>query len=391
MSELKLTNSQFNSVLESKIQNNDLGLKDILQLSLNTLMKSERDFFLSNDSNSDNKGNGYRYITPSLDGNLIELRIPRDRFGNFQPHILNLIKHNQERLSEVAFSLYSSGMSTSQVCELFEKIYGKEYSKSGISNLCESSRKLALEWLERPIEDFYPVIYIDAHYNSVRRGKTTSKEAFYVVLGVKEDFTREVLSVINHPTESSTLWKDVFNDLKERGLKSINMCVSDALIGINDAVEESFNEVDVQLCTVHLKRELSKYVKPVDRQEFMDDLKNLFKVGNADYTYEKAQTKIDTLKTKWSDYKKITKTLNSKRLKYYFTYLEYEPMIQSMIYTTNWIERLNKNFKISMNIRQSMPSSDSALALLSAVSIKITQSTYRYPIYNFNLEEKFKR
>jgi len=120
-------------------------------------MKSKRDFFLNEKSDDENKGNGCRYITPSLDGNLIELRIPRDRFGNFQPHILNLIKHNQERLSEVAFSLYSSGMSTSQVGEVFKKIYGKVYSKSRISNLCESSRKQALKWLERPIDDYYPV------------------------------------------------------------------------------------------------------------------------------------------------------------------------------------------------------------------------------------------
>ena len=218
MSELKLTNNQFKTVLESKIQNNELGLKDIIQFSLNILMKSERTFFLNNDTSDTNKANGYRYITPILDGSLIELRVPRDRFGNFKPHILNLIKHNQQRLSEVAFTLYSSGMSTSQVGEVFEQIYGKSYSKSGISSLCEHSRNIALEWLERDLEEFYPAIYIDAHYNSVKRDKKISKEAFYVVLGVKEDFTREVLTVVNLPTESSTLWKEVFVSLKIRGL-----------------------------------------------------------------------------------------------------------------------------------------------------------------------------
>ena len=390
MPELELSNHQFQTVLEKKIQNKELGFKDIVQLSLNFLMESERKFYLNEESDNANKGNGYRYITPSLDGNLIELRVPRDRTGNFKPHILELIKHNQERLSDVAFTLYSSGMSTSQVGEVFEKIYGKAYSKSGISNLCEHSRDIALKWLERPLDKFYPAIYIDAHYNSVRRGNSVSKEAFYVVLGVKEDFTREVLSIINHPVESSSLWKDVFNDLKERGLKQVNLCVSDASIGINDAVEESFHNIDVQLCTVHLKRELGKFVKPIERQNLMNDLKILFKTGDSSYTYKDALIKVEELKFTWKEYPKIIKALNGKRLKYYFTYLTYEASIQSMIYTTNWIERLNKNFKISMNIRQSMPSSKSALALLSAVAIKITQSTYKYPIYNFRLEEKFK-
>ena len=159
---IKLTNSQFLTALADKIQNKELGFKDILQSTLNILMESERSFFLNTES--DNKGNGYRYITPSIDGSLIELRIPRDRMGHFKPHILELIRHNQERLAEVSFSLYTSGLSTSQVGEVFEKIYGKAYSKSGISHLCEESKKQALQWLERPLESFYPIIYIDAHF-----------------------------------------------------------------------------------------------------------------------------------------------------------------------------------------------------------------------------------
>jgi transposase-like protein len=391
MSELKLTNNQFKTVLESKIQNNELGLKDIIQFSLNILMKSERTFFLNNDTSDTNKANGYRYITPIFDGSLIELRVPRDRFGNFKPHILNLIKHNQQRLSEVAFTLYSSGMSTSQVGEVFEQIYGKSYSKSGISSLCEHSRNIALEWLERDLEEFYPAIYIDAHYNSVKRDKKISKEAFYVVLGVKEDFTREVLTVVNHPTESSTLWKEVFESLKKRGLKKVNLCVSDALIGVDEAVQESFYNIDVQLCTVHLKRELTKYIKPKDKPEFIAQMKDLFQAGNGNYKYEDALEKMEKIKTRWSSYPQIVKKFEGERIKYYFTYLEYNSNIQSMIYTTNWIERLNKNFKIAMNIRQSMPSSEAALALLSAVAIKMSETTYKYPIYNFKLEEKFKK
>jgi len=196
-----------------------------------------------------------------------------------------------------------------------------------------------------------------------------------VVLGVKEDFTREVLTVVNHPTESSKIWEDIFQDLKSRGLERINLCVSDGLPGITDAVEESFYGVNLQLCTVHFKRDLYKYASPKDKRELMNDLKQLFKTRSAGYTYKKAKEQIEILKIKWSKYKTITKAFESKRLKYYFTYLDYEPDIQNMIYTTNWIERLNKNFKISMNIRQSMPNSESALALLFAVVIKITEST----------------
>lgn len=234
------------------------------------------------------------------------------------------------------------------------------------------------------------MIYIDAHYNSVRRDKV-AKEAFYVVLGLRQDFTREVLSVEEYPTESSSIWGDIFKELKERGLQKVNLVVSDGLKGIENAVAKNLQNADLQLCTTHLKREMLKKVRPESKGELANDLRYLFETDNKEYQSKNIKSRIEKISIKWGKhYPEITKTLSSERIGYYFTYLDYHPSIQSMIYTTNWIERLNKEFKRVMDIRNSMPNPQSALALVGSVAIKMTANKYSYPIYTFRNEENFK-
>jgi transposase-like protein len=388
--ELQFTKPQMEIILQEAIKRKQLGFKEIMEITLKALMKAERQIFMEEISKG-NKGNGYRKILNSFNGSMLELQIPRDRKGLFKPLMLELVRTSQAEVSELAFKLYSSGLSTKDIGEVFDTIYGKKYSSSGISKLCETSRKDVLKWLKRPIDSYYPVIYIDAHFNRVRRD-TVAKEAFYVVLGLRRDFSREVIAVENYPTEGASIWAEIFQDLKDRGLKKIDLVVSDGLKGIEDAVAENLQGTDLQLCTTHLKRELLKKVRPESKKELADDLRYLFETNSTEYKPIDVKSRIKYVDNKWGDkYPDISKSLNNYRIHLYFTYLDYEPRIQSMIYTTNWIERLNKEFKRVIDIRNSMPNPDSALALVGAVAIKMTGNKYTYPIYTFGFEKKFKK
>ena len=389
---IEFNKEQIGEIITNVMSNGDINLIDMLEMTIEGMMKGERKLFLEETKENANKGNGYRGIKTSFNNEIIELSVPRDRRSIFRPFMLELIKIKEAEIRDVSFQLYSRGLSTKDVGEIFEKIYGKKYSKSGVSKLCEESRKEALEWINRPIDNYYPVIYIDAHYNSVRRENSIKKEAFYVIMGLKDDYTREVLTIENIPTESSSLWSDVIERLKERGLKQINLVVSDGLPGIENVIKRNFFLADVQLCTVHLKRELIKYVRSESKLTLASDLRELFRTNDSSYSYSDAKIGMDKIISKWGkDYPHIRKRLSSERISYYFTYLKYDVSIQSMIYTTNWIERLNKEFKRVMNIRNSMPNSESALALLSAVAIKMTKGKYSYPLTVFKNENKFKK
>ena len=387
--ELQFTKPQIQLILQEVINRKQLCFKEILEMALKALMKAERKIFMEEICEG-NKGNGYRKIMNSFNGSVLELQIPRDRKGMFKPLLLELVKTNQEEIKELAFKLYTRGLSTKDIGEIFDTIYGKKYSKSGVSRLCEDSRKEVLKWLERPIESYYPVIYIDAHYNNVRRD-TVKKEAFNVILGIRPDFTREVLAIVNNPTESASMWGEIFRTLKERGLERVDLVVSDGINGIETVVCENLPGAELQLCTVHLKREMIKKVRPEQKKELAEDLKYIFKTNSEDYDLKKAMIRKQEITNKWDKYyPEISKKLNSDRINYYFTYLNYHPSIQSMIYSTNWIERLNKEFKRVLDIRNSMPNPDSALALAGAVAIKMNTNKYSYPIYKFRNEEKFK-
>jgi putative transposase len=186
--ELKLSNSQLQSVIKDHLLQEN-GLNDVFTMFVNGLMYSERQAFL-NEQTQDNKGNGYRKATRA--GSKLQLKIPRDRLGVFQPVILGLLNEQEEQIKNLCFELYGKDLTTRQIESVMENIYGTTYSKSSISRITTDFSSLVDAWLERQLDVFYPIIYIDAIHIKVRR-ETVATEAFYVLLGLKEDHTREVL------------------------------------------------------------------------------------------------------------------------------------------------------------------------------------------------------
>lgn len=197
---MNFTQEQISELLLTIASQKD-GYRLLLQNSLEAIMRAERSHF--NAEHTD-YSNGYRFSKVCVHNGKMELMIPRSRHHNFYPLILALIKDQNKESESLAFELYKNGLTTEQVGKLFEKIYGQHYSKSAISQMMHTARTDVFGWLNRKgLDAIYPIIYIDATFWHTRRGDAVSNEAYYTILGVKQDATREVLSIVNHPTEGS--------------------------------------------------------------------------------------------------------------------------------------------------------------------------------------------
>ena len=380
MNEFRLNKPQIQAALNNLVKEKS-GINSLMEMTLNAFMKAERDQFLPDSAN--NKGNGYRNISGLGLSESLSLRIPRDRLSKFKPWILEIMRESNSQFEELCFDLYSKGLTTRDIEGITDNIYGKKLSSSKVSNINKMFYKEMELFRNRKIDAHYPIIYIDATFISTRRVDSVSKEAFYIVLGVKKDMRREILGIYNQPTESSENWKDMFHDLKNRGLQQCDLIVSDNLSGINSMIERQFENIKIQQCVLHLKRNILRKVKMKHRKEIANDLKLVFDMNNSEDNKAAAYNRSKMFSKKWSKhYPHLEIFSNENAISYYFTYLEFDYQIRRMIYTTNWIERLNKDFKRTTKIRNSMPSVKSVLTLLSKVAIDKNSTTYNYPIYN---------
>jgi putative transposase len=294
-------------------------------------------------------------------------------------------------MEELAFKLYGSGLTTEQVGDIFKDLYGKHYSTSQVSRMFEYARKDVKQWLERALEDYYPIIYIDATYISTRRIESVSKEAYYTVLGVKGDRTREVLSIINLPTESKEGWKFVFEQLRKRGVKKVDLVVSDAFVGIEEAVSSVYSGASHQFCVFHLKKNVLSQVKPRDKKFVESALEEVFVTDNKEDSINKGWQRWIEFIEKYKNKYPVFERFKSDRYRYYFTYLKYDYRIRSMLYTTNWLERLHRDFKRTTRMRGALPNPQATILLLGYVAMNKKAYLRKVPKLNydksFNWEE----
>lgn len=380
---MNFTQTQITEIIESIINEED-GLNKILQTSLEAIMKSEREIF--NELHQD-YSNGYRKRRAFGHQKSIELTVPRTRNG-FYPTILALLKNQEAEAHAIAFDLYKKGLTTDQVGETFDIIYGRKYSTSHVSRMFNSAREQVFEWLNRPLLSYYPIVYIDCVFLPTKRVDSVSKEAYYVLLAVRPDRTREVLGIYNSPTEGAEQWKAIFENIKSRGVKEINLFVSDALSGIENSISYHFCKAAIQLCVVHLQRHMSSYVKPKHKEEFAEDFKEVFYTNNKEDTKAKAVLRFKEMCDKWSKYyKSFTRKKEDIRTHYYFTYYDYDYRMRNMIYTTNWIERLNRDFRRTTRMRGALPNVEAALLLLGGVAMDKGCYDRRVPKLDYEREQ----
>lgn len=344
------------------------GFHDLMEIMLESLMFAERGEFLA--ENPRNKGNGYRPGHSYGQGKRLEFRIPRDRYGNFHPRILAILRDQEEECDRLAGVLYTKGLTQDQVSDVFDQIYGEHYSKSSISRMVECVRIQVNEWLERGLEEYYPVVFVDCVHIKIHRKRSVASEAFYVALAVTEEGTREVIYIGNMPVESATGWGEIFEALKDRGLKRIGLMVADGIKGLDTVIGEKFPGTPLQRCVTHLKRNMFAKVRHGDKAALAADLRDIFRTGQRDYTMETAWSKWQDMCERWGkDYLSIKRLRDNSDYKAYLTYLNYAPEIHGMVYTTNWIERLNRDFRRVTRMRTAMPNEESVLALMGSVAM----------------------
>tara|TARA_B110000881_G_C18522547_1_gene488508 strand:+ start:38 stop:1237 length:1200 start_codon:yes stop_codon:yes gene_type:complete len=386
--ELKIDKNQLQTIINSHIQE-DKGLNDLFAMMVNGLMLSERNTFLQDTVLKENKGNGYRLAQKSGIGSKLELKIPRDRLGVFKPVILGLLNDQEEQIHELCFELYGKGLTTRQIEDVVKKIYGTNFSKSKVSRITTEFSLLVEAWLERKLDAFYPVVYIDAIHVKVRR-ETVATEAFYVLLGLKEDHTREILGIINIPQESASGWQEVLEDIKSRGVDKVGLFVFDGLTGLDDVVGKVYAESMKQNCILHFQRNVNKHIRKPHRASFGTELSEVFNPDDVFHTPKQAIKNFREVLDKWSKtYPKLKSISKRDDLDNLFTYLNFDYRVRRMIYTTNWIERLNKSFRRTLKMRNALPNSKAVITLMGYVAMEMEEKTYSYPVHNFKYDHNF--
>lgn len=382
---IKFTTGQLQVAINQHLEQ-DNGMNELFAMVVNGLMYGEREAFLSSSDQGKNKGNGYRKLLKAGLGSGLELNVPRDRLGVFRPVLLGVMEQQEQRIRDLSFALYGKGLTTRQIGDVLTDIYGTGYSRSGISRITTEYKEMVKSWMNRPLEAHYPVVFIDAVHVKVRRD-TVATEAFYIVLGVKEDHTREVLGILNFPNESATGWQEVLEGLKQRGMRTADLFVSDDLTGLDTSIGKCFKHSRHQKCIIHFQRGLSKNIRVKDREAFCNDVKEVFNPDEPKYTSTQALTNLLNVLNKWKKrYPSLNRTMERNDLALLFTYLGYDYRIRRMIYTTNWIERLNKSMRRTLKIRNALPSVEAAYTLMGYVAMEMGEKTYRYPITNFKFD-----
>jgi putative transposase len=221
---------------------------------LESLMLLEREEYLKSSLGQNDSGNGgYLRDFRSLRTNSLQISIPRSRNGEFKPLILDLIKKQSEQINELALLLYRKGLSTRDVSSVMQEFFGESISYATVNKLAASFHDIRLAWEKRPLDAYYKVLFCDALYINLKRGNSYSKEAVYVIYGIKDDNSRELILLEVNPTESSTIWGEYLKKIQLRGLEQVDLIVADGLINFSSEVKKHFPGTDIQRCVVHLQ------------------------------------------------------------------------------------------------------------------------------------------
>ena len=351
------------------------ALKDLLGGTIKEMMEAEMDDHLgyqkSERSDSDDYRNGYKSKRVNSSYGSMDIDVPQDRKSTFEPQI---VKKRQKDISDIdqkIISMYAKGMTTRQISETIEDIYGFETSEGFISDVTDKILPQIEDWQNRPLDEVYPILYIDAIHYSVRDNGVIRKLAAYVILGINTEGKKEVLSITVGDNESSKYWLSVLNELKNRGIKDILIICADGLSGIKEAIAAAFPKTEYQRCIVHQVRNTLKYVPDKDRKAFASDLKTIYHASDE----EKARLALNRVTEKWT-----VKYPNSMK-RWYDNWdaitpiFKFSPDVRKVIYTTNAIESLNSTYR-KLNRQRSVFPSD--IALLKALYLATFEATKKW-------------
>ena len=363
-------------------QDIEAALKDLLGGTIQSMLEAELDNHLGYDnyersSNTDYRNGTKPKVLRSSYGE-IPIDVPQDRDGDFEPKIVQKRKKDISGIEQKIIAMYAKGLSTRQISEQIEDIYGFDISEGMVSDITDKLLPEIEEWQKRPLSDVYPIVFIDAVHFSVRDERVVKKLAAYVILGVNADGIKEVLGIYIGENESSKYWLGVLNELKNRGVKDILVLCADGLTGIKESIAAAFPNTEYQRCIVHQIRNTLKFVADKDKKEFSKDLKSIYQAANEEIGY---QNMIEVSKKWEKHYPNSMKSWQQNR-DAIVPMFKFSADVRKVIYTTNAIESLNSTYR-RLNRQRSVFPSDTAL--LKALYLATYEATKKWskPLRNW--------
>jgi transposase-like protein len=387
MSKIDNTDFDFNDAVKDIMNGKNISGKDgvlapLVKQLVEAALEAELESHITQEvfAGNKNRKNGTSSKTiKTSDGGFI-LDTPRDRAGTFEPQLVKKHQtHLTDDIEEKVLSMYSLGLSYRDISKHIEDMYKIELSTGTISNITDKIITKVKEWQERPLEPIYTFVWLDAIHYKIKDGGKYDTKAVYTVLGMDKDGKKDVLGLYIGESEGANFWLGVLTKLQNRGVKDILIASVDGLNGFPEAIQSIFPKTEVQLCIVHQIRNSLKYVSSQDQKEFMKDLKLVYQATSKDI----AEDELLKLDEKWG--KKYPIVLNSwnnkwENLSHYF---KYPYPIRKIMYTTNIIESVHRQFRKLTKTKGAFPSKDSLLKLLY-MGIKNAKEKWTQPVHNWS-------
>ena len=349
-----MANALFN---QDKI--NDL-FRQKLQQAVNDLLESELTAFLGYNPyerdgwNTGNSRNGAYYRKVDTQFGQIEIKVPRDRNGEFHQHTMPDYKRHTDVLEQTVIKLYSKGVTTREIADLIEKMYGGYYSPAMVSNISKEMIPKVEAYHQRHLSDKFFCVYLDATYIPLKR-VTYEREAVYIAIGIKPNGHKEVIDYCIAPTENIEIWSEMLKGFKSRGLEQIELFLSDGVVGMKEAICQSYPKAHFQRCLVHVMRNISAKMLFDDRQKALDEFEQIHTQSNK----EMAVQVLHGFYQNWEKaYKNVVRDLRQVEPDL-LTFYNYPPAIRASIYSTNMIESFNNRLKRKTKPKTEFPTEQS--------------------------------
>lgn len=358
------------------------ALKDLLGNTIENMLVSELSEHLGYEdyerTQNSNSRNGKKKKTIRSSQGELEISVPQDRNSTFEPQIVPKRKREIYSIEDKIISMYAKGMSTRQISEQIEDIYGFEVSETMVSGITNKLLPEIENWQKRPLSPVYPIVFIDAIHFAVRENNIVKKVASYTILGINDEGRKEVLSIEIGENESSKYWLSVLNSLKSRGVEDILILCSDGLSGLKESISVAFPKTDHQTCIVHMVRNTLRHVSDKDKKEFAKDLKSIYNSSGEKRGYEK----MLEVKEKWE--KKYPNSMKRWETNWdvISPLFKYSKEVRKIMYTTNAIESLHSGYRRLNRQRSVFPNESSLLKALYLSTYEISKK-WIMPIRNW--------
>lgn len=308
----------------------------------------------------------------------VEIDTPRDRKGTFEPKLLGKYQTRLTAFDDQILCLYAKGMTTRQIVDAFQEMYGAEVSATLVSKVTDAVIDQMSEWQSRPLDPLYPIVYLDCIVVKVRQNKQVINKSIYIALGIDLEGHKQLLGLWIAETEGAKFWLSVLTELENRGVEDILIACVDGLSGFPQAIEAVYPEARIQLCIVHMVRNSLKYVSWKDYKAVTRDLRKIYQAP----TEAEARRALEAFGSEWDEkYCQISK-IWERHWPYLITLFDYPTEIRRAIYTTNAIESLNSVIRKSTRQRKIFPHDDSALKV-TFLAIQVASQKWSRPIQNW--------